>query len=72
MMAARVGESFTAVTVRVKLCAALVRLPSEAVKEMLEVPLAFAIGAMTAVQLGHVPPHVTAPVPATTVVVPDV
>ena len=71
-MAVTVGASFTGFTVRVKLCPELVAVPSLAVKVMSEVPLAFATGAMTAVQLGHVPPHVTAPVPATTLVVPEV
>ena len=72
VIAAIVGASFTAVTVSVKVWPALVAVPSEAVKEMLEVPLAFATGAITAVQLGHVPPHVTAPVLATTLGVPEV
>jgi hypothetical protein len=70
-MVSIVGASFTEVTVRVKLCPALVADPSVAVMVMLLVPLAFATGAMTAVQLGHVPPHVTAPVAATTLAVPD-
>ena len=66
------GASFTAVTVSVKDCPALVSKPSDAVNVILVVPLAFATGAITAVQLGHVPPQVTAPVAATIDGVPDV
>ena len=71
-IAAMTGGSFTAITGSVKDCATLFDVPSLTVKVISEEPKAFATGAMTAVQLGQVPPQVTAPVPATTLVVPDV